>query len=243
VPAATPALMLVGTDTGVGKTTVGTALIVAWRARGRRIAPLKPAESGCGRDGAGALVPLDAIQLADAAGCADQLDDVCPYRYEAPLAPGVAARAEGRPVELAGVLAARTRLAERHPHELLLIEGAGGLLVPYRDHLLGADVALALRARVLIVARAGLGTINHTALSIEAARARGLEVIGVVLSRTARPGDPSEPSNPGEIERLTGAPVFGTLPHVAPFAPDAAGRALATAVDVERIWSLAVAPW
>jgi dethiobiotin synthetase len=243
VPVATPALMIVGTDTGVGKTMVGTALIAAWRAHGKRIAPLKPAESGCARDGRGALSPLDAIQLADAAGCGHLLDDVCPYRYEAPLAPGVAARTEGRPVELARILAARERLAERHSHDLLLVEGAGGLLVPYSDHLLGADLALALRARVLIVARAGLGTINHTALTIEAARSRGLEVIGVVLSRTARASDPSEPSNPGEIERLTGAPVFGTLPHVAPFAPDAAGRALATAVDVERIWSLAVAPW
>lgn len=238
-----PALMLVGTDTGVGKTTVGVALIGAWRAHGHRVAPLKPAESGCARDGRGELVPLDAIQLADAAGCGELLGDVCPYRYEAPLAPAVAARAEGRPVELARVLAARSRLAERLPHELLLVEGAGGLLVPYADGLLGADLARALRARVLVVGRAGLGTINHTALTIEAARARGLEVVGVVLSRTARAADPSEPSNPGEIERLTGAPVFGTLPHVTPHAPDDAARALVAAVDVERIWSLAVAPW
>ena len=229
--------MITGTDTGVGKTMVATALITAWRGRGHRVAAQKPAESGCAPNARGELMPLDAIQLADAAGCPDALADVCPFRYAAAVAPAVAARAEGRPFEIAGIHAARARLPA---HDLLVVEGAGGLLVPYADDLLGADLAHALGARLLIVARAGLGTINHTALTVEAARARGLDVIGVVLSRGSRPADPSEADNAAEISRIAAVRVWGTLPHVAPYDPDRAARALAAALDVDALWAAAV---
>jgi dethiobiotin synthetase len=221
-----PVLFVTGTDTGVGKTTIACGLLAAWRGQGRAVAVMKPAETGCARDASGALVGLDTTALADAAGLSGHEDLVGPFRYERPVAPAVAARTEGHPVDLQRLLLCRRELERIAPHELLVVEGAGGLLVPFTERLTAADVAKALGARLLVIARAGLGTINHTVLTVEAARARGLDTLGVILSRTSRDPDPSEPDNPAEISRLTGVPVLGTVSHVSPMD----GRAVALAL-------------
>ena len=199
-------LFVTGTDTGVGKTEVATALVAGWRARGLDVGAMKPAQSGV-EDG----LPTDADRLREAAGGTDPAGLVCPYSFRAPLAPAVAARFEGVHVSLAHVLACAAELARRHA--ALVVEGAGGLLVPLTDRETYADLAVALGMPVLLVARAGLGTVNHTALTCEALRARGLVVAGVILNRALPGVDPSEPHNVSAIERLTGARVLASLPH------------------------------
>jgi len=200
-------LFVTGTDTGVGKTEVSCALVAEARAGGLDLAAMKPAESGVGPG-----APSDSERLCAAAGGLDEPALVCPYRFAAPLAPAVAARLAGVEVRLEVVLAAAGALAARH--QALLVEGAGGLLVPLTERETYADLAVALGLPVLVVARVGLGTVNHTALTVEALRARGLAVAGVVLNRTSAESDPSVPHNAAEIERLTGAKVLASLPFL-----------------------------
>jgi dethiobiotin synthetase len=199
-------LFVTATDTGVGKTEVACALVSGARAAGLDVGAMKPAQSG--------LTPgeaSDAERLREAAGGADPLELVCPYQFEPPLAPGVAARLAGVEISLPRLVEAARTLASRHA--ALVVEGAGGLLVPLTPSQTYADLAVALGLPVLVVARAGLGTVNHAALTIEALRARGLGLAGVVLNRTGPGDDASVPHNAAEIERLTGARVLATLPY------------------------------
>jgi dethiobiotin synthetase len=200
-------LFVTATDTGVGKTEVACALVSGARAAGLDVGAMKPAQSG--------LTPgeaSDAERLREAAGGADPLELVCPYQFEPPLAPGVAARLAGVEISLPRLVEAARALAARHA--ALVVEGAGGLLVPLTASQTQADLAVALGLPVLVVARAGLGTVNHTALTLEALRARGLAVAGVVLNRTGPDDDASVPYNAAEIERLTGVGVLATLPYL-----------------------------
>ncbi len=200
-------LFVTGTDTGVGKTEVTVALLRGHRARGLDVVAMKPAQSGQGTG-----EPSDAERLAAASGGAEPLELVCPYSFALPLAPAVAARLEKREVSLERVLACARELAGRHA--ALLVEGAGGLLTPLTERHSYADLAAALGLPALVVARAGLGTVNHTALTCEALRARGIAIHGVVLNRLSEQSDPSEPYNLPEIERLTGVAVIASLPFV-----------------------------
>jgi dethiobiotin synthetase len=205
-------LFVTATDTGVGKTEVACALVSGARAAGLDVGAMKPAQSGLvpGEDG-------DAERLRQAAGDTDPLELICPYRFEPPLAPGVAARLAGVEISMARLLEAARELASRHA--ALVVEGAGGLLVPLTPTGTFADLAVALGLPVLVVARAGLGTVNQTALTLEALRTRGLAVVGVVLNRTGPDDDPSVPYNAAEIERLTGTRVLATLPYLRDIAP------------------------
>ncbi len=201
-------LFVTGTDTGVGKTEVACALLAAARAGGLDAVGMKPAQSG--------LVPgerSDAERLRAAADGVEPLEAICPYTFAPPLAPALAARLEGRVVSLDVILGSARALAARH--EALLVEGAGGLLVPLTDRETYADLAVALALPVLVVARAGLGTVNHTALTVEALRRRGLAVAGIVLNRTSAADDPSVPHNAGEIARVTGIAPAAVLPFAA----------------------------
>lgn len=214
-------LFVTATDTGVGKTEVACALVRGHRARGLDVVAMKPAQSGHDPG-----EPSDADRLRAAGGGLDPPALVCPYTFAAPLAPAVAARLEGATVSLARVLDAARALASRH--EALVVEGAGGLMTPLTDGDTYADLAAALGLPVLVVGRAGLGTVNHVALTCEALRARGLAVRGIVLNRLSARGDPSEPYNASEIERLTGCRVLASLP----FEADAAARERAFAADL-----------
>jgi dethiobiotin synthetase len=191
------------TDTAVGKTVVTAGLATAFRARGRDVAIFKPVQSGALAD--------------DPTGDAALLGADCVYSFAAPLAPLVAARAEGKTIELEPILARAQKLASEH--EILLIEGAGGLLVPLAPGLDIAGLAVALGLPLIVVARAGLGTVNHTLLTIEAARARGLAVAGVVLNGES---DMSTANNATLIEAGSGAPVLARIPRLTDPA-DAAG--------------------
>ncbi len=168
-------LFVTGTDTGVGKTFVSCALARGLRAAGVDVGVMKPAETGVPATG-----PEDALALREAAGVEDGLELICPLQYAMPAAPEASARAEGRDVPVEEVEAAFGVLASRH--RFMLVEGAGGLLVPFAGKTTLADLAWRLGLPVLLVARASLGTINHTLLSVEACERRGLELAGVVVS-------------------------------------------------------------
>ena len=178
------------TDTEVGKTAIACGLARLLATRGHDVGVAKPVQSGALATDPGG----DAALLREAAGVDDELGEICPYAYAAPLAPLVASRLEGRPVDPKVVLDAVAELARRH--DVLLVEGAGGLLVPVGEDWMIADLAGWLGLPLVVVARAGLGTVNHTLLTLEAARARGLEVAAVVLNGRSPDSDASADTNP-----------------------------------------------
>jgi len=211
-PSRSPGLFIAGTDTGVGKTMVGCALLRAARDRRRCLVPFKPAETGIDPE------PLDAVRLHHAAGAPVPLDRVCLYPLRLPAAPQAAAAREGVAISLQPILQRARELASAG--DGLLVEAAGGLLVPYAPGLTGADLAQHLGFPVLLVARAALGTINHTALSVSELRRRQLEIAGVVLVQTEAVHQPHEEANAPLIEQLTGIAPLGILPHLPGPVPD-----------------------
>jgi dethiobiotin synthetase len=221
------AYFVTGTDTAVGKTTVSRALLAAATARGLRTRCCKPVESGCAR-AADRLIPHDAEALWMATDQVQSVESACVYRFEEPIAPGVAAERAGQSIDLVTIARHVCALGESTP-ALLLVEGAGGLLVPLGAGRTIADLALALSFPLLIVAHPGLGTINHTLLTIEAARARGLAIQGVIFSfADAEMTDAAlVASNEAEIHKASGVPVLGHLPHL----PAASLHELASAIE------------
>lgn len=195
---------ITATDTGVGKTYVACALARAAVHRGLRVAAIKPCETGDGDDGA---------RLISATGRPHDPALARPYRFRMAASPDAAARAEGATVDIEHIAACAAQLSA--DADLLLVEGAGGLLVPLAPGLLMADLALRLALPLLIVARASLGTVNHTLLTIEAARRRGLTVAGVILCRAIDSHGDDEASNPMAIATWGKVPILGALPHVA----------------------------
>jgi dethiobiotin synthetase len=174
-------VFLTGTDTGCGKTSVGMALARALVAAGLRPRVLKPVETGR-EERDGARWPADARALAEAAGDDAPLERLCPYRLSLPAAPLVAARHES--VEIEPVRLTKAYREAAAAGDPVIVEGAGGLLVPILRGYDMADLARELDLPLLVAARAALGTINHTLLTLEAAAARGLRVVGVVVSHT-----------------------------------------------------------
>ncbi len=212
-----------GTDTGVGKTVLAGAIVAALRAGGAAVRALKPLITGLDEPGDPDWPP-DHELLARAAGTTP--DDVCVIAYGPPVSPHLAAELTGRPIDVEQVLAAVR--AAQDGADALVVEGVGGLLVPINAAYTVRDLAGDIGLPLLIAARSGLGTINHTLLTLEAARAGGLTIAGVVL--TPWPSAPSvvERSNLTTIERLGGTPV-ATLAPVARADPQllaAAGRGL-----------------
>lgn len=218
-------LLITGTDTGVGKTTVAAGLAAALQQRAIDVAVIKPIETGCAADQHGALIPADAMRLRWAAGReAVPLDVVSPFRFRAPLAPSVAAAREGRCIELAAITAAVRRVMAGA--ELTLVEGAGGLAVPLTpEGQTFADLARACDLRMLLVVGNRLGAINHARLTVAWARAHGLEVAGYVVNMLTNAADLAAETNVGVLGDLLG-PALGIFPYtaVADETPEARAR-------------------
>jgi dethiobiotin synthetase len=185
------------------------------------VAAFKPAVTGLDEP-AGAW-PRDHELLAQVASAGQSAEDVAPYRFGPAVSPHLAAELAGSVVDPARVLAAARVAAQAA--DALVCEGVGGLLVPLTPGYLVRDFALDLRLPVVVAARPGLGTINHSLLTVEAARAAGLRVVGVVM--TPWPPEPSqvERSNRATVERLTTVPVNG-LPPTSPETLAEAGASL-----------------
>jgi len=204
-------LFITGTDTEIGKTYVTALVARSLVAQGYRVGVYKPAASGCSRKH-DSLVSDDALALWKAAGSPGTLDEVCPQRFAAPLAPHLAARAEG--IELDGALLRSGLEVWLARSEIVLIEGAGGLMSPLGEEEYVADLAYDFGFPLVVVARNGLGVINHVLQTlITAATFRdGLSVAGIVLNETGpRMSDQSIAQNAREIQARAMAPVLAEV--------------------------------
>lgn len=198
-------VVVAGTDTGVGKTVVTAAVAALARDRGASVAVVKPAQTG--------VLPGEAGDLDEVIRLSGVTTTFEFARFPAALSPAAAARAANLPPVSLPEAAIRIReLAESN--RLVLVEGAGGLLVRFdEDGTTIADLARLLHAQVLVVARADLGTLNHTALTLEAMANRGLDLAGLVIgSWPAEPGL-AERSNVADLEMLAARPLAGVLPE------------------------------
>lgn len=196
------------TGTGVGKTLVSAALVAALRREGREAGVVKLVQTGCALDDPDG----DAVRLAEWSGLDAGPEAICPLALPLPAAPAVAARAAGVELRLGELLRAVTARAQGHA--LTIVEGVGGIAVPLTRHALVLDAIAALELPVILVAQAGLGTINHTLLSLWALRARRCRITGVIFNAgaTEPANDPSAASNPEVIARYGDAPILGRLP-------------------------------
>jgi dethiobiotin synthetase len=204
-------IFITGTDTGVGKTYVAAGIAIALKERGIYVGVMKPAETGCSMR-AGRLIPRDALRLMKAAGVRDSLSLVNPYRFRQPLAPSTAASLERKKISLDKIINVYQKLSTRH--EFMIVEGAGGIMVPLSQNVTYLDLAEALDIPVLIVARPGLGTINHTLLTVFALLERNVTIAGIVINHAneRKPGL-AERTNPALIEKLSGVTIAGIIPY------------------------------
>jgi dethiobiotin synthetase len=218
-------LFVTGTDTGVGKTALTAALVAAIAAAGEPVRTHKPVVTGLDEHpGDGADWPHDHELLAALAGMTPE--EVAPLRYGAAASPHLAARLAGERIDRSRLLAAaRAACANAaEANATLIVEGVGGLLVPLADDFSVCDLARELALPLLIAARPGVGTINHTLLTLHAARAAGLEVRAVVMTPWAPEPDALELSNRETVERL-GEIEVQTLGYIASPEPEALARA------------------
>jgi dethiobiotin synthetase len=214
-------VFVTGTDTGVGKTVVAGAICAALATRGERVAAFKPVVTGT--DEPPGDWPPDPELLASAAGAGQAATDVTPVAFGPPLSPHYAAELVGTRIDAAQLRDAAC--AASAGADALVCEGVGGLLVPLTLDYSLRDLAFDLGLPLVIVARSGLGTINHTLLTVEAARAAGLRVAGIVMTPWPARPEPIERSNRATVERLSGVAVSG-LPPASPAALAAAGATL-----------------
>ncbi len=220
----TAGIFVTGTDTDVGKTWITGALARGLRDRGLDVGVWKPVQSGARTGNPNA----DSHVLKHLSGVVDDEDDITPYSYLAPLTPAIAAFVENASFTIPQLVSGGDAILRKHKN--VLVEGAGGLAVPLTSTAMVVDLAVALGYPLIIVARAGLGTINHTLLTIDYARHRGLTIAGVVFNgfRSAIPPDVesmsalppgdlahySETTNPFMVRHFADVPVLGMVPHL-----------------------------
>jgi dethiobiotin synthetase len=210
-------LFITGTDTSVGKTVVAGALAAYLRSRGVKVGVMKPLESGClsgvrSRGKGKKITQSDSLFLKEMADSSDDIDLINTYAFQAPLAPGVAAELEGVEISLDRILDNFQKLSLIH--ELVIVEGAGGLLVPIARGKTMVDLIEILKASVLLVARASLGTVNHTLLSLSHLERRRIPVAGVVLNHVVRNGDLASQYNAKTLAEWTSVPIWGEFPFL-----------------------------
>jgi len=227
-------LFVTGTDTGVGKTALCALLLAEMRRRNFNAAPIKPVQTGCGDD----VPDLDyALSMAGMKVSQDDYRNMAPYTYGPACSPHLAAELNGSEIDIAEVvIAARTLASE---YEFIVAEGAGGIMVPLNRRETTLDLMQALKFPVLIAARPGLGTINHTLLSIRTLRADGLDIAGVVFvaSDEREPGIIEE-DNALTIEQFGKVPVLGTIPYCGQLTgptPSYADLPIPVVAEVEKI--------
>lgn len=227
---------LAGTDTEVGKTILSAALLLGLRERGGDWGYLKPAAS----DGVrvdGRLVSPDALQVKQLVGLDDPLAQLNPLCLPHALSPLAAARLENTALDLPALRVAMARSLA--VHEFTLVEGVGGVLTPLAEGYTALDLMAELALPVVVAGRALLGTINHTLLTIEAVRRRGLTVIGFCFSGPPpeQAKDPAIAQNAGLISEFSGTPFLGALPWLQSLDSEALRLAALLYLDLERIAS------
>jgi dethiobiotin synthetase len=230
-PITIPGLFITATDTGVGKTVVASAIARSLSLQGHRVGVCKIAATGCIKQD-DQLISEDAQMLSRAIGDRFPLETICPIRYLEPLAPAVAADRAGIPLDWS--LLQQSLDTIQSQSDMLIIEGVGGIMVPMDDRHMVLDVARWLGLPTLVVTRAGLGTINHTLLTLNALRSASVRIAGIVMNRLSNdPDDIAEQTNAAAIQRWGNVSVRCCIPDAAMSPPDipAAMIAALDAVD------------
>ena len=196
-------IFITGTGTEIGKTVIAGGLAASLRQSGMNVGVMKPISTGD---------TADAQFLKHAAQVDDELSSINPIYLRHPLAPSVAARIEEKEIDLSGIETVFTEFQQKY--DFVIVEGVGGIAVPIQDDFLVAHLIQRLQLPILIVAAVGLGTLNHTLLTVAFARQFNIQIAGIVLNGL-RPeiAGLAEATNPVEIEKLTGVPVIGVVPY------------------------------
>ncbi|MBI4654721.1 MAG: dethiobiotin synthase [Nitrospirae bacterium] len=204
-------IFITGTDTEVGKTYVVAGLITAFMKMGFKVCPMKPVETGCAMKGE-KLIPQDVIKLIKTADTKEPIDIISPYRFKLPLAPAVASEIEGYRIDKRRIFSAYKYLSCKY--DITLVEGAGGIMAPVYKKYLFLDLIKDLNLPIIIVSRPSLGTINHTLLTIEAVKGRGIDILGVIINYSSKVKKGlAEKTAPDAIERLGGVSILGAVPY------------------------------
>lgn len=205
-------LFITGTDTGIGKTYITSALAVYLKSKGVKVGVMKPFASGCVEED-GILVSEDSKILKQAAEVDDTLEEITPVALKEALAPMVAAQLLGEELDVFKAVNAFYSLSAKY--DVLLIEGVGGIYVPLKKNYLVCDFIKALDIPTLIVGKSNLGTINHTVMTIDCAMRKELEILGIVLTRLdGKKITVDEETNPKIIEEISGFDVWGPIEYV-----------------------------
>jgi len=228
-------IFVTGTDTGVGKTFFSCALAALMRAHGYNVGVMKPAETGCVEQD-GQWFPDDAWRLKAASGCAEPIERICPYRLADPLAPSIAAERAGMKLDVERILTICREIAAKH--DITIVEGAGGLMVPLVGSFTYADFARVAKLPLIVVAANRLGAINHLLLTVEHASCRGLRVLGYVLNQVTAETGLAAVSNREVLAAMTGARCLGEIP----FASGTGSDAILDELDFSTIGSLLSKP-
>jgi len=248
----TKGFFITGTDTGVGKTIISAALIKAAHMLGLKACGMKPIETGCSKQKFKVqsskfkvqdtdLTPHDGMFLKKIACVNASLDLITPIRFENPLAPLTASEIEGRVVDLRTIKNAYQKLSLEY--DAMIVEGIGGLLVPIRKNYFVLDLASDLGLPVVVVARPGLGTINHTMLTVNYALKAGLTVAGIIINYTRPPEKTlAEVTNPGIIRQISSVPLLGVFPFLDDFESATIEKAAADSLNIETIRKLLSRP-
>ncbi len=199
----TQGIFITGTGTEIGKTVIAGGLAAFLKQAGTNVGVMKPISTGD---------TADAQFLKHAAQVDDELSSINPIYLRHPLAPSVAARMEGRDIDVSCLETAFAKLQQKY--DFVIVEGVGGIAVPIQDDFLVVHLIKRLQLPILIVAQVGLGTLNHTLLTVAYARQFELQITGIVLNGLcAETAGLAEATNPVEIENLTGVPVIGIVPY------------------------------
>jgi dethiobiotin synthetase len=205
-------VFITATGTEIGKTVVAAGIASALHRRGVNVGVMKPVATGGKRVGSRVLSE-DAQLLSQAAGVRTPMELVNPVSFEAPLAPAIAAKIAHKPVKIEHVWKAFKVLSSMH--EVLIVEGVGGLMVPIAERYFVADMAQRMRLPLIVVTLPSLGTINHTTLTVMAARQYGLEVRGIVVNYASKgPVGVAERLAPEALEQACNVPVLAEVPHL-----------------------------
>lgn len=205
-------IFITGTDTGVGKTVVSALLIRALLINGYTACPMKPVETGCRRD-ADVLLPSDGEFLKEIAETDEPIKNITPYCFETPVAPVVASNMEGVEIDINKIIEKYEQLSSKY--DIVVVEGAGGLMVPIKEDYYMLDLALELRPRVVVVALNKLGVLNHTLLTLEVLDKYGLEVTAVLLNSPNRdPLDKSQDTNLQVLSQLVDVRLIEAIPRI-----------------------------
>ncbi|MDI6890059.1 MAG: dethiobiotin synthase [Thermodesulfovibrionales bacterium] len=243
---------ITGTDTGVGKTVVTAALIKAIRLLGLKVCGMKPIETGCLKSKLKVkssklkvkeevLIPSDGMFLREMAGMNDSIDLVTPIRFKNPLAPLPASEIEGVPVDLKVIQKAYRELSKNY--DVVIVEGIGGLLVPitkgrspFETPYFVLDLAKDFGLPIVVVSRPGLGTINHTMLTVNYATKEGLNVAGIIINYSLPPeGTLAEDTNPEVIKQFSPVPIIGIFPYLEDLKSGTIEKAAVKNLDIKTI--------